>query len=92
MNLYKDTDQESSQTIDAYLQADGSLRIDLVDSGKLAESWFGDWDHERILTIADPHKLVLLLLREGFAKRALTFERVGQLAHEAGCNTSYWAG
>lgn len=76
----------------AEIGADGSLRVDAVSGGPLCEKMLGDSDHERILTIREPAAMIPYLIRESFAGRKLTFDSIEDLAREAGCKTSYWAG
>jgi hypothetical protein len=92
MNIHTDERARSRRDISARIEPGGSLRIDQVDSGPLAEEMLGDFDYERILTIEEPVKLIPLLLREGFAGRALKFDDISALAREAGCKKSFWAG
>lgn len=93
MNVYsKIFDCGDRMHIDVDLEPGGILRVDQTDAGPLYEGLYGDFDHEQIIRIQDGAKLLPYLIREGLAGRALTFDRIAELADEAQLTSTCWAG
>lgn len=93
MNVYTETFPCGDRKyIDVYLERDGVLRVDKTDAGPVLESLYGDFDYERIIQIEEGAKLLPYLIRDGLAGKTLTFDRIGELAEEAGLSVSGWSG
>lgn len=51
ITLYDHQSENISTNVVAFFEADGSLRVDGCDSGKLVKKIWGDFDYEYIITV-----------------------------------------